>query len=251
MAQIKTQTIPTEIAIPTEPDVRARLDRHLRLWLEARPEPGSGRIIVSPRRDEPGWDGKLRPIQGVTGPEGSVLAISPRYAGLFEGVRASDVFDDAAGPDAQRRLEARLGVAVGAGMPVFRWAEAAAGGGDIGQWVAKDDPRIADWLRPFNGGILAVFDDDDGYVAGVGLKRHNDLAFELSVGTEPDFRGQGLASTLVAQAARAIIAAGGIPLYQHAEGNEASAKVADAAGFPDRGWHMLEIHPGGSGEVRG
>lgn len=231
-------------------EVRDRLDQHFRWWLGGPPVPGAGTLNVTAARDEPGWDGKARPIQGVTGPEGSVLAVAPGVAELLEGSTAADVFADASAIDGQERLARRLGVSAGYGMPVFRWSEKAADGPDVGEWTDPIDSRLPDWLRPFNGGVLAVF-QDGRYVAGVGLKRHNDIAFELSVGTDPEFRGQGFATDLVAQAARAIIAAGGVPLYQHGRGNEASARVADAAGFPDRGWHMLEIHPATTGIIRG
>jgi hypothetical protein len=33
-----------------------------------------------------------------------------------------------------------------------------------------------------------------------------------------------------------VLADGAVPLYQHDPENTASARVADAAGFPDRGW---------------
>jgi len=239
------------LPLPDEPAVRSRLDAHFRLWLGAAPVQREARLVVTLIRDEPGWDGKVRPIQGVTGPEGAVLAVSPAYADLFEGHAVEDVFADAAAGDGHDRLEARLGVPVSFGLPKFRWSERAASLPDAGVWVARDDPRIREWLRPFNGGILAAFDRDGRYRAGVGVKGHNHLAREISVYTEPADRGQGLATRLVAQAARAIIAGGGVPIYQHTDDNEASGRVAASAGFPDRGWYMLEIHPGVRGDIRG
>jgi len=86
--------------------------------------------------------------------------------------------------------------------------------------------------------VLVVL-DDDVYVAGVGLKRHDEHGQEISVGTEQAARGRGLARRLVAQAARRLLAAGIVPTYLHDPANTASAKVADAAGFPDRGWTVL------------
>lgn len=236
---------------PEESTVRARLNEHFQRWLGAVPKPNSSRFIVRSLQDQPGWDGKVRPIQGVTGPEGSVLAVSPRYADLFANANIEDVFIDAASFDSHARLEVRFGGPVSFGLPIFRWSERAADLPEIGEWVDVDDPRLPAWLRPFNGGVLAAFDTNDSYMAGIGLKRHNDLAREISVGTEPEHRGQGYATQLVAQAARRIIAEGGVPIYQHGGANEASARAAIAAGFPDRGWHMLEIHPGAAGNVRG
>lgn len=235
-----------------QPDVRRRLDRHLRRWLGAWPptSAANAQLVVTPERLKPGWDGRVRPIQGVTGPEGTVLSISPDLEDVFSGVDLAALVADLFTEDAHQLLVASLGMAVSFGMPSFRWSEQATEMDEIGEWVEADDPRLPDWLRPFNGGILATFDGND-YMAGVGLKRHNELAREISVGTDPEYRGQGLASQLVAQAAARIIAEGAVPIYQHGDPNLASAKVAEAAGFPDRGWHMIEMHPGARHPIRG
>ncbi len=237
--------------VPDRTTVRERLDVHFMKWLGAIPDRARPRLVVTERRDEPGWDGKIRPIQGVSGPDGIVLAVSPRHAGMFDGVELIALFRDAGQPDAQRRLRECLGQPVAFGMPIFRWSERAADLEDAGTWIDPVDRRTPEWLRPFNGGVLVSLDDEGRYQAGVGLKRHNDLAQEISVTTEPDHRGQGLATRLVAQAARRVIEEGSVPIYQHADGNQGSGRVADAAGFPDRGWHMLEIHPGEPGDIRG
>ena len=54
-------------------------------------------------------------------------------------------------------------------------------------------------------------------------------------------RGKGLARRLVAQASRTLHAQGIVATYLHDPANVASARVADAAGFPDRGWGVLGI----------
>ena len=64
---------------------------------------------------------------------------------------------------------------------------------------------------------------------------------EQAAGTRPEARGLGLARALVAQAARSVPAAGAISTYLHVPDNDASAKVAIAAGFPDRGWQPLAV----------
>jgi predicted GNAT family acetyltransferase len=93
--------------------------------------------------------------------------------------------------------------------------------------------------------VLVVLDGDT-YVAGVGLKRHDDAGREIAVGTEEAARGRGLARRLVAQAARRVLDEGAVPTYLHAPDNIASAKAADAAGFPDRGWSVIGFFPTGS-----
>ena len=54
-------------------------------------------------------------------------------------------------------------------------------------------------------------------------------------------QGRGLARRLVAQAARRVLDEGAVPTYLHDPANVASAKVADAAGLPDRGWSVLGL----------
>ena len=123
----------------------------------------------------------------------------------------------------------------------FRWTEAPADLPDAGVWVDTASPRLPGWLRPFGGQALVVFDDHGQYLAGVGIKRHDELGHEISVGTEPQARGQGLARRLVAQAARRILDQGRIPTYLHTFDNAASSRVAAAAGFPDLGWSALML----------
>jgi hypothetical protein len=43
----------------------------------------------------------------------------------------------------------------------------------------------------------------------------------------------------VTQAARALLDAGIVATYLHDPANVASARVAEAAGFPDLGWRVL------------
>jgi GNAT superfamily N-acetyltransferase len=227
-----------------------RLVAHLRSWLGAWP-PGSGGLTVvgSPLRSAPGWDGAVRPVTGVATPEGAVLSVPPEAA---EAVRAAahDVGDD---------IEA-LGPMVGAlvGRPtwrfshgIFRWSEAPTPGRDPGVWVPTDDPRLPAWLRPFNGDVLVAFapgtDGEPVVAAGVGRKQHDAYGHELAVQTEDGFRGQGWARELVTQAARRVLADGAVPTYLHAPTNHASARTADASGFPDLGWKVLGLFGGDPG----
>ncbi len=213
-----------------------RLHHHLSRWLGVWPARRSLSITTAPSRTEPGWDGAVHPVVGVAAPDGAVLSVPPSRV---EAVTAlADDLD-------QLRAAPGLGDALdipGARMfdGVFRWSERAADLEDAGVWVPVDDPRVPPWLLPFGGEVLMAFDPDNGnYVAGVGIKRHDDLGRELAVVTEEQARGRGLARRLVAQAARRVLDEGGVPTYLHADANIRSAAVADAAGFPDRGWRIL------------
>ena len=125
----------------------------------------------------------------------------------------------------------------------FRWSTEPTDLPDAGEWVPVDDSRVPEWLVPFGGEVLIAF-IDGAYAAGVGIKRHNSAGLELSVGTEEAHRGKGLATRLVAQAARWVIAQDAVPIYLHDPANTASDRTATAAGFPDLGWQILGVWDG-------
>ena len=224
-----------DVALPPEDQVVDRLHRHLRNWLGVWPPSDEVTIVGSARRTEPGWDGAIRPFAGVSTPEGTVLSVAPEHV---EAVRA-------AGNDLDTALEA-LAEAVGqpggvVGRGVYRYALAPPEGDDrIGEWVPADHPDVPAWLRPFGGEVLLVR-ENGLYVAGLGIKRHDDLGQELAVATEEAWRGRGLAKALVSRATSDILRRGGVPIYLHGRANAASARVAEAAGFPDRGWFILGL----------
>jgi GNAT superfamily N-acetyltransferase len=218
--------------------VNPRLVAHLERWLGAWPPPAGAVLVVAYEgRDRPGWDGLVHPVLGVASPDGAVLSVPTAIAG---GTYPDLASARAAVAGALDRPDARLVHAT------FRWSDGPADLPDLGQWVERDDPRLPDWLRPFNGGVLVAWDSSGSegggeYVAGVGIKCHDQYGQELAVGTEPAARGRGIARRLVATAAREVLRRGAVPTYLHDVANTASAKVADAAGFPDRGWRVLGL----------
>ncbi|SCG66779.1 GNAT family N-acetyltransferase [Micromonospora halophytica] len=216
-----------------------RLHLHLVTWLGQWPAGPGLHVVGSRRRARPAWDGRLRPAIGVCAPSGdTVLSVPPERV---EAIRAL-----ARGPRAA--LLAALPAAVGQpGWAVyqdtFRFSVDPAPLPEVGQWCPPTDPAFPSWLRLFDRDVLVVRDDDGGYLAGVGIKRHDAHGHELAVGTVPAARGRGLARRLVAQAARRVLDEGAVPTYRHDPANLASARVADAAGFPDRGWESFGVYP--------
>ena len=216
-----------------------RLRRHLAHWLGQWPATAAVTVVGSPRREQPGWDGAVHPLIGVNGGPGCVLSVPPKWVTpVRERVgngRAGDGWLDAL-PDT-------------VGLPgrtvytgVFRWSVRPEPLPDAGTWVDANAAVVPDWLRVFGAEVLLAIDPETGaYLAGVGIKRHDQYGHELAVGTEPAARGRGLARGLVAQAARRVLDEGAVPTYQHAFDNVASAKVAEAAGFPDRGWTSMGL----------
>ncbi len=235
----------TDVAVVPEP-----LLAHWRTWTGASAAElavlGSGArdqvvVVGSVAREEPGWDGDVHGVVGIADAAGSaVVSVPPAHA------EWAQTF--VAGRGSLDELRAALPAQLG--LPTYvvyrgvcRWAvdvPAADVLPDVGEWLPATDPRVPPWLKPFGGDVLVVLDDDT-YVAGVGLKRHDEHGQEISVGTEEAARGRGLARQLVAQAARSLLARGIVPTYLHDPANLASGKVADAAGFPDLGWTVLGL----------
>jgi GNAT superfamily N-acetyltransferase len=215
------------------------LHAHLDLWLGAWPPQGDGiSIIGSTQREIPGWDDVLHEVIGVATPDSAVLSVAPAVAEelsslRFPGEVAADI---ALLNDTLPKIFRRPG-RIGRGL--FRWSDNPTDTHDVGDWVPTEDPRVPEWLKPFNDEVLIAWDDDARYGAGVGRKKHDKYGHELSVGTEESLRGRGIGRKLVATAARRVLDDGAIPTYLHAPDNFASAKVADAAGFPDVGWSIL------------
>jgi RimJ/RimL family protein N-acetyltransferase len=220
---------------PSEIDLDQLLARHLNHRLGAWPPEGGLQIVASELRGEPEWDGVVRPVLGLETPMGAVISVPPTVLPEVQRLARGGVGDLSLGIGAVFDREETLGYGV------FRYLDHLVDLEELGEWVETDDARLPAWLRPFNGGVLIVCDEENRYMAGVGLKRHDEFGSEIAVGTEPEFRGRGLARRLVATAARHLLAAGSIATYEHVIGNEASGAVASAAGFSDRGWKAIHL----------
>jgi GNAT superfamily N-acetyltransferase len=206
------------------------LGAHLATWLGRWPGDGPGLTVVgSARRLEPAWDGNVHPVIGVSDADGrGVLSVPPE---TVEAVSAALADDD------RERIAAAVGSSDRLFTGVFRWSTAPADLPDAGTWIGADDPSVPEWLRPFGGEVLVALDPETGeHLSGVGIKKHDAHGQELAVVTRPVAEGRGLGRRLVAQAARRVLDEGAVPTYLHALDNHASAHLATAAGFPDRGW---------------
>ena len=203
-------------------------------------------VVGSAGRTRPGWDGALHAVTGIVDASGAaVVSVPPAHVAWARSYVAQD---DATGHQPRRPPGGPAGPARAArphrlprGLPLERLAAERRPAARRGEWLPVDDARVPEWLRPFGDDVLVALDDDDRYLAGVGLKRHDRHGHEISVGTDERARGRGLARRLVAQASRALHAQGIVATYLHDPANVASARVADAAGFPDRGWGVLGI----------
>ncbi|MFG1882907.1 GNAT family N-acetyltransferase [Micromonospora sp. NPDC049102] len=215
-----------------------RLQLHLASWLGQWPAGPGLHVVASHRRAVPAWDGRLRPALAVDTGQSAVLSVAPdRVAAIRALVER-----------APQRMLAALPETVG--HPAFclhdgpfRWTLSPAPLPDVGEWTPSTASGLPPWLRLFDRPVLVVRDADGAYLAGAAIKRHDAYGHELAVGTVPAVRGRGLARRLVAQAARRVLDEGAVPTYLHERDNHASARLADAAGFPDRGWRAYGVYP--------
>lgn len=213
----------------------APLERHLRSWAGAVPRRPGLSIVANRRVARPGWDGLPELLTGLESPSGGVVVSLPPEVAFT----ASTLLGDDGPLHVLPALLARPDLEVE--RRVYRWTTRPAELPRIGRWRAADHPAVPAWLKPFGGLVLVAEDADGRHLAGVGIKRHDALVHELSVGTEPHARGRGLARCLVAQAAAALIEQEVIPTYLHLPDNTASARVAESAGFALTGWHSLAL----------
>jgi GNAT superfamily N-acetyltransferase len=218
--------------------VEAILASHLRTRLGRWPPADPLDVVGFPARQLPGWDGTVHPAVAVGGPGGTVLSVPPDRV------------------ERVRSLAARSPAALRRGLPravgrrslitqewVFRWSTEPAALPDAGVWTSVSSPAVPDWMVPFGGEVLLALGTDGAFLAGVGIKRHDRYGAELAVVTAAAARGRGLGRRLVAQAARRVLDEGAVPTYLHDAGNLASARLATAAGFPDRGWTAFGAAP--------
>jgi GNAT superfamily N-acetyltransferase len=219
-------------------EVPERLTAHLRAWLGAWPPPKGGMLVTGSRlREREGGDRWWLPALAVSAPGGAVLSVPPSVRDAVE--RLGVDLDSPGFWEAVSALIRETHPMTA--RAVFRWSDAPADLPEVGEWVDPADPRVPGWLHVFDGEALIALGPSGAVLAGAGRKQHDRFGHEVSVGTEPGARGRGLARALVAQLARRILAEGAIPTYLHDPANTASCRVADAAGFPDRGWRAMAL----------
>jgi GNAT superfamily N-acetyltransferase len=223
-----------------------RLTLHLRTWLGAWPPSSGLEVVGSAAREAPAWDGTRHRLVGVVRADAGVVSVPPRARERV--ARRTSGMPDVDDPRWRRAvadlLDApELVVGIGVFRAVTTDAEVATHP-DVGRWVDATDGRVPAWLRPFNAPqVLLATDDRGAIVGGVGIKLHDRYGAELAVVTDRQARGRGLGRSLVAQAARRVLAGGRAVTYLHGPDNVASARLADAVGFRDRGWRVLGLFP--------
>jgi RimJ/RimL family protein N-acetyltransferase len=175
------------------------------------------------------------PVRAFSRQGSAVLAVAPEHARLLRSQLTDPAHLLPALEEAAAQLRGHLfsGVArTGVAIPPPEH--------EVTQLDASD-PRLPDWvIGHFTGEAWVVLDTDGSVLSTAVLKRYDDRIREISVGTAERARGRGLARSVVAAAARAVLSQGRAVLYNHAPDNFASAKVAEAVGLHEFGrYHAI------------
>jgi GNAT superfamily N-acetyltransferase len=175
------------------------------------------------------------PVRAFTRDGGAVVAVAPEAARLLAA--------HLRGPATLRpSLEA-----VSAALPGHMFSGVARTGVAIPPPAAPivvldtSDPRLPDWVHGHFTGEAWVVLEGGKVLSTAVLKRYDDRLREIAVGTAEAARGRGLARAVVAAAARAVLTEGRAVLYNHAEDNFASAKVAEAVGLHEFGRYYAVV----------
>jgi L-amino acid N-acyltransferase YncA len=170
------------------------------------------------------------PVRALARGGGAVVSVAPAWSGLLR-----EHLDGA--PSLGPALDA---VARSLGGQHFSWVvrtgvEIAAPSAEV-TVIDTTDPRLPEWvIGHFTGEAWVVLDHDGQVLSVAVLKRYDDRLREISVGTAERARGRGLAKSVTAAAARAVLAEGRAVLYNHDATNHTSARVAEAVGLHEFG----------------
>jgi predicted GNAT family acetyltransferase len=102
-----------------------------------------------------------------------------------------------------------------------------------------NDDIHADWYRMhFDGPVFVARNERGSIAAWAAIKCKSPDIWEMAVATEPQYRGLGLARSVITHATRAAFDAGKQPLYLHDVSNIASAHVCAANGYQPYGYEL-------------
>src|SRR5690554_5092157 len=165
-------SVGNEMSNPPQEEIESRLNAFLTSRLGTWPPSRGLELRHCDLRDQPRWDGDVQPFLGIESPVGTVLTFSRK---VFPGgmlLSPREVEDELGDSHAHITIPRMFQHPdMHFGRAVFRFLGEFVDLPEIGEWVGPTEPRLPDWLRPFNGGVLAHWADDGSYAAGVGLKK--------------------------------------------------------------------------------
>ncbi|BCW98541.1 MAG: hypothetical protein KatS3mg024_1368 [Armatimonadota bacterium] len=223
----------------------AALNRHYAAELGCRPEDLRGdRITVtaSERRDLRFAKGFPLPLFGMDTGEGCVISVAPHLA-----EHARDALLSASACGLTDEVCEMLRDALAPFTPGAEWFQGERlylipemfrdrEQGDVREVSALDE-KAAARRRIWGGPVFAQFVGGRA-VSLATVKPLSDVAWDLSIETEPEYRGRGYALSAASAAVKEIFRAGKIAMWGTDRTNEASLRTARALGFRHYAWEV-------------
>jgi GNAT superfamily N-acetyltransferase len=195
-------------------------------------------IVETAARAEAEWANWLLPVWLVRFADATVCAVAPSHT-----VAAREAFADLEvptlmHPDALVRARRAIDAPGWQQCEILVGYEAPPSDVTLRHRVERlrpGDPVADALLRRFDGGVFAIRDECGGAAAFAGIKDKGAIR-EIAVTTEPDHQGKGFGGVVVAEATRAILDDGNIPVYvPDSIYNVASYALAVKVGFEKAG----------------
>jgi len=223
----------------------AALDRHYAAEMGCRPEDlrsGKTLVLASEHRELRFAKGFPLPVFGMDTGEGRVISVAPHLAEHARRVllrapscslsdEVCEVLENALAPFTAE-TEWFRGERLYLIPKMFRDREQ----GEVREASALDD-KAAARRRLWGGPVFAQFVDGRA-VSRATVKPLSDVVWDLSIETEPEYRGRGYALSAASAAVKEIFRAGKIAMWGTDRTNEASLRTARALGFQHYAWEV-------------
>ena len=191
-------------------------------------------LIETESRNEPEWASWIQPIWLFSMGPTVICSVSPQYvtqaAAVFKGVAPGDLLK----ADLLRQATSIISDKEWVQCELFYYPSPQAPSSLSSYTVESLQSGPADavnLLRNFDGGVY-VIRDPAGNLAAHAAVKNKGLIREIAVGTEPQYRAQGMGRAVVARAIHEVLSIGCVPTYwPDSLDNIASYALARSLGF--------------------
>lgn len=191
-------------------------------------------LVETQQRDEPEWAGWIHPLWIHSFQGAVVCSVSPSLATRAQEVLSMDPPGNLLSAEALAQAQQVTNQWEWVQCEVFYYPydkPPAVAADHAIEAMRPGDPEADRRLRNFDGGVFAIR-DETGQVLSAAYIKDKGVLQEIAVGTHLEYQRQGLGKAVVAEAVRAILQAGKVPVYwPDSRENQASYALAQSLGF--------------------